>query len=156
MDGAEVSRRLKAARWLAGGVDAKGKPIPLSPRKLAQHERLQRNGISANAIEEFEQLRREPREMELRVITEALELPSTWFSGAVTDPVADRLQAIEQLLREHMDDTRQAVKDIERIAADAQLLDAIRQAAQALGARAPADGEPGADLPKPGDERSQA
>lgn len=79
MDRAEVSRRLKAARWLRGGTDAKGRPVPLSPAELAQRDQLQRNGITANAIAEIERMVKDAKPMELREIREALELPDNWF-----------------------------------------------------------------------------
>jgi hypothetical protein len=37
MNEPEVSRRLKAARWLRGGVDSNGKPGALSRAELARH-----------------------------------------------------------------------------------------------------------------------
>lgn len=94
---AEVSRRLKAARWLAGGIDEKGRPAPLSPQELAAREPLVRNGITANAIMEIEQLIRRPRPMELRTIAEALGLRGDWFTAGIefTPPTVARLtQAI--------------------------------------------------------------
>lgn len=82
---AEVSRRLKAARWLAGDIDEQGKPKALSTRDLAQREPLPSNGISANRIEEIEQLKLAdgPRPMELEKIAQALGLPHEWFFADV-------------------------------------------------------------------------
>lgn len=82
MDRAEISRRLKAARWLAGGVDDRGRPTPVSPEDLALREPLQRNGITANAISEIERLIKDARPMELREIAAALDLPPSWFDAA--------------------------------------------------------------------------
>lgn len=94
MDAAEISRRLKAARWLAGGLDEKGRPAPLSPEALAQREPLRRNRITANRISEFERLVSEAREMELAVIAEALGIPVSFFTVA-DDRVAAQLRRVE-------------------------------------------------------------
>lgn len=97
----EISRRLKAARWLAGGVDEKGKPKELKVAELAQIPPLPENGITANRIEEIEQLKVRgggPRPMELEKIARALGLPGDWF--AAPDPVrrGDSLDLLQQAL----------------------------------------------------------
>lgn len=78
-DKATVSRRLKAGRWLAGGLDAKGKAAALPVSELAKHPLLQDNGISANRLEEIEQMTPTPRPMELEKVATALGLPADWF-----------------------------------------------------------------------------
>ena len=105
MDRAHVSRRLKAARWLAGGEDEKGRPVPLSPEELAQREPLLRNGISANAISEIERMVKDARPMERRELCRALDLPATWFDFS-TPLELDATETINSL--------RQALVDAER------------------------------------------
>lgn len=80
-DAVEISRRLKAARMLAGATDEKGRPIPLAARDLAALPALVENKISANTIEEIEQLKRDARPMELREIARALDLPDDYFDA---------------------------------------------------------------------------
>lgn len=80
VDRAEVSRRLKAGRWLAGGVDANGKPKELAPKQLADHRLLRANRITENRIREIEQLVTTARPVELAAIAEALRLPADWFT----------------------------------------------------------------------------
>ena len=91
---AETSRRLKAARWLAGGVDAKGKPDELKREDLALRSPLPENGITANRLHEIEQMKIAARPMELDRIAEALGLPHEWFTSA-TLPVASA-EAVRQ------------------------------------------------------------
>lgn len=100
MGRAEISRRLKAARWLRGGVDEKGRTTPLSPEALAQLEPLRRNGISANAVAEIERMVKDARPMELREIREALDLPEDWFDepSGIESGILARLDAIEATL----------------------------------------------------------
>jgi transcriptional regulator with XRE-family HTH domain len=93
---AEVSRRLKAARWLAGGLDEKGKPKPLSVKELAALRPLPENGISANRLEEIEQMKITAPPMELEKIAQALELPDDWFT-AEAPQVSRGLAALDQL-----------------------------------------------------------
>lgn len=98
MDRAEVSRRLKAGRWLAGGVDADGKPKQLSAADLAQRPPCVANKISANRIAEIEQLVVDARPMELEKIAECLGLPSLFASPELPDsqtPAENR--AIQEL-----------------------------------------------------------
>lgn len=94
MDRSEVSRRLKAARALRG----------VKVTELAKHELLQRSRITANLIGETERQERDAREMELRVIADALELPPGFlladdpFAHATDDGIAQRLDRIESQL----------------------------------------------------------
>lgn len=92
-DPAETSRRLKAARWLAGGVDADGKPKQLKVAELAQRWPLPENGIKANRLEEIEQLKITAPPMELEKIAEALGLPHEWFSAEL--PAEARAEALQ-------------------------------------------------------------
>lgn len=80
----EISRRLKAARWLVGGEDARGKPTALSVEDLAAREPLPANRITSNRLEEIEQLKADARPMELDKIAEALGLPPWWFTAAAS------------------------------------------------------------------------
>jgi hypothetical protein len=84
-----VSRRLKAGRALAG----------VKVAELAEREPLRVNGITANLIGETERQERDARPMELRVIAEALELP-TWFFTAdlhSSEPPAGKASAVTEL-----------------------------------------------------------
>lgn len=69
MERSEVSRRLKAARALRG----------VKVTELAQRDPLKRNGISANLIGETERQERDAREMELRTIAGALDIPESFL-----------------------------------------------------------------------------
>jgi transcriptional regulator with XRE-family HTH domain len=98
---ADISRRLKAARALAG----------VKVAELADRQQLRANGITANLVGEIERQERDARPMELRVIAEALELPG-WFFTAELGPstpapsvasdesgVVRRLDALETVLK---------------------------------------------------------
>lgn len=98
VDRSEISRRLKAARWLAGGEDANGRPTPLSAEDLAELQPLRRNGITANAIGEIERKVKDARPMELREIREALGLPMNWFEAPTYREIGER-DAASALLR---------------------------------------------------------
>jgi hypothetical protein len=78
---AEVSRRLKAARWLVGSVNDKGKPRPMTTVELSAHQQLKANRITKNRLDEIEQLVSEARPVELLAIEEALGL-DRWFGSA--------------------------------------------------------------------------
>jgi hypothetical protein len=75
----EISRRLKAARWLLGSL-VDGKAKALTTAELAAHPVLIANRISKNRLEDIEQLRINggPRRWELEQLEEALGLPG-WF-----------------------------------------------------------------------------
>lgn len=84
---AEIARRLKAARWIAGSTqpktDGKGK-IPhevaaLSPADLASRHPLPENGITATLIGAIERMERPTKPMELAALAEALGMPREWF-----------------------------------------------------------------------------
>lgn len=99
MDRATVSRRLKAARWLAGtGRNDRGQVVPVMAAELAELEPLVQNRLSKSRIEEIEQERTDARPMELRVIEDALGLPTGWFDdplgGDRENRLLDRLEAI--------------------------------------------------------------
>jgi hypothetical protein len=85
---AEVARRLKAARWLAGTVriDEKGKArvVALSPQELAERPPLPENEITSHLIGAIERMERPTRPMELTSIAHALRVPKTWFSESPT------------------------------------------------------------------------
>jgi hypothetical protein len=90
---AEISARLKAARWLASPTQGDVKPTALSVKELAELEPLKRNEITKNRIEEVEQAKAKGRDMELEKVAEALGLPDWWFT--VPDLFA-LLRSIEQ------------------------------------------------------------
>lgn len=95
---AEISRRLKAARWLAGGVDQDGKPKQLKVAELAKRSPLPENKITANRLEEIEQLVITAPPMELDKIAEALGLPHSWFSAERVAPIAPDIEAVEEAI----------------------------------------------------------
>lgn len=95
----QVSRRLKAARWLAGaGRNDRGQLVPLDVRELEEREPLQRNRITANRIRDMEQERVDARELELEAIAEALGVPADWFERAEPLPADEdvRLDRLER------------------------------------------------------------
>lgn len=107
-DRLQTSLRLKAARHLAGRLGEKGKrgqrAIPLPVGELADHELLRQNGVTANRLEEIEQMKTDARPMELEKIALALDLSPEWFQADVVPPLAqtelaERLAALEELLR---------------------------------------------------------
>lgn len=98
MERETVSRRLKAARWLAGDRrNGRGQVIPLTATELAQREQLQRNRITASRIEEIEQERVDAREMELEQIALALGMARDYFRAPMPLSSPD-LQAALDLL----------------------------------------------------------
>lgn len=147
-DPVEVARRLKAARWLAGGVDPKGKPVQLKVSELAQRDPLPQNRITSNRIEEFEQLVAVARPMELEKIAQALDLRQDYFvieRGAAADGllqalylgVSEEAALAETLARDPTDeDINQAAALVGR-----RVLEAARAARQA---RAPGQLRPAA------------
>lgn len=100
-DRAMISRRLKAARWLAGEArDARGALAPLSAKELATRPQLVANRITTSRIEEIEQERVEARDMELEQIALALGQPRDYF-GTVPesgDLSPERLRLAGELL----------------------------------------------------------
>jgi transcriptional regulator with XRE-family HTH domain len=139
MERSEVSRRLKAGRWLAGDLNDKGKATALTPEELATREPLVRNRISANRLYEIEQERVDAREMELEKIAEALDLPPAFFladapatqlvsddfhtAGAVGRQFAEATHLINRLLSAIIT-LHPETRDV-----DAQLQEAIARAA---------------------------
>lgn len=91
-DRLHVSLRLKAARFLRGGADERGRAIAMTTKALAAHPALKANDISSNRLEEFEQLKTDARPMELAVLVQALDLPADWFSAASDRRDEERLQ----------------------------------------------------------------
>lgn len=78
---AHISRRLKAARWLAGDTDEKGSPRPLSPAELVKRDAMIDYGITRNRVEEIEQCKARATRGDLEALIDALELPDDWFAG---------------------------------------------------------------------------
>jgi hypothetical protein len=97
---AEIARRLKAARWLAGShrENRRGKTgrevVSLSTGDLAARAQLVDNGITATLLGAIERMERHTPPMELHAIADALGLPHSWFeiegqAGAVDDALTD-------------------------------------------------------------------
>lgn len=114
MDKREISRRLKAARWLLGSTDSKGRVQALPVKDLAQHHVLVANRISANRLEDIEQVRipQGPRPWELERLEEALGLPG-WFGAldsrrASEDSIRRAGELLGPLLLAAGQDTRRA------------------------------------------------
>lgn len=84
---AELARRLKAARWLAGGTrpNVKGKAgyevTALTPEDLAKRPGMAENQITASKIGSIERMERHTPPMEIATIARALGLPETWFAS---------------------------------------------------------------------------
>lgn len=95
----EISKRLKAARQLAGYVDDDGRVRALSVAELIRLPDLAQNEISRNRVEDIEQLKVDARPMELKAIADALSLPTDWFAKGggepLSQPIADLLRAVE-------------------------------------------------------------
>lgn len=98
MHPAEISRRLKAGRWLAGAMDDDGKPKSLTTAQLAEHPLLVENGISSNRLQEIEQVKITPPPMELEQIARALGLDRGWFVAERRRLNADAWDQFQQFL----------------------------------------------------------
>lgn len=98
MDQAETARRLKAARWLAGGVKENGRPKELSTADLARHPLLAANGITDNRLQEAEQTTTTLRPMELEKIAQALDLPPAFFDAQPELTPASLMILVQQVL----------------------------------------------------------
>lgn len=79
LSGVEISRRLKAARFLHGRKNEKGQVVGLPVAEVAARGDLQQNKIGVNRLQEIEQLKTKPPPMELERIAEALGLPRKWL-----------------------------------------------------------------------------
>lgn len=79
----DVALRLKAALWLAGRPGRPGTKedpvVAMSTAELANHELLVQNDISRSKLDEILRLRRDAKPMELRVISDALQLPAAFL-----------------------------------------------------------------------------
>lgn len=97
---AEIARRLKAARWLAGGVDPSktGKTgyavTELTQVRLAEDPNLKANEITASLIGAIERMERPPRPMELEQIALALGQPADYFRDVVALSPTDAAEAL--------------------------------------------------------------
>lgn len=91
---AEIARKLKAARWIAGGLtpSSTGKSShavhALEPKDLAARPPLPDNRITASMIGSIERMERHTTPMELEQIARALRLPRDYFAPVRSDPVA--------------------------------------------------------------------
>lgn len=119
---AEIARRLKAARWLAGDttIDAKGKrrPTALSPQELAMRSPLPENNITASLIGSIERMERHTPPMELDALAGALGVPSDYFSAELSTVRLSRAQIREaaELLGPELLEAARALAQAEGIA----------------------------------------
>lgn len=102
---ATIARRLKAARWLAGGIQAttKGKVrfqvTAMSPDDLAAKDLVGENGITPTLIGAIERMERHTPPMELHAIADALDLPRWWFEvdwSRLPDLALPRIEGTEE------------------------------------------------------------
>jgi transcriptional regulator with XRE-family HTH domain len=102
---AEVARRLKAARWLAGSVSPseRGKTgyevRALSTEDLARRSELRDNGITAARLGAIERMERHTPPMELQAIAGALRLPVDYFEMERVAPVRPDVDQVEAAAR---------------------------------------------------------
>lgn len=106
-----ISRRLKAARYLAG--NGSDKAIPLSAQALAELPVLKENRITKSRIEEIEQMRVDARPIELHTIATALGLPDDWFEKGETSgqPEFEEVVATVDRLAAEIRDHDTAMRD---------------------------------------------
>ncbi len=105
---AYIARRLKAGRWLVGGVERaearqEGKThkvgytvAEVSQADFAKREPLPANGFTASKIGSIERMERHTSPMELSALTAALGIGDDWFDFS---PAASDLELAERLLR---------------------------------------------------------
>ena len=144
-----VSLALKAARYLAGGLDDKGRPAAVSTAQLAQREPLVENGITKNRLEEFEQLKASARPMELQQISRGLGGDLEPLI-ALTDheqrtSAEDRLAGIEEKLDQLLTQRKAAQERLSRIAPEEaedalEMLTELRSLAARVGREVPKRG----------------
>lgn len=85
---AEIARRLKAARWLAGtiGPSTKGRTgyevKAITPAELAARDPLPANDLTATKLGAIERMERKATPMELEKIAEALGVARDYFTMA--------------------------------------------------------------------------
>lgn len=99
---AELARRLKAARWLAGGVREaeKGRAgyevYAITADELASRPGMAENQMTASKIGSIERMERHTPPMEVTVLARVLGMPETWFSGDDTSssPAFDQLRQL--------------------------------------------------------------
>lgn len=107
----QVSLRLKAARYLAGGLrktKAGMEASALTVEELAAHPVIRANGIKKNRLDAYEQMRTDPRPMELRVIAEALKVAPSFLLEPLSAP--SPRPAIEETLKT-LEDTLTVLRD---------------------------------------------
>lgn len=98
---AEIARRLKAARWLAGSLQpndrgrAGWEVVAITADELAARPGMAENQMTASKIGSIERLERHTTPMELEVLARALGFPRDWFSR--NDPTATRQDALSLL-----------------------------------------------------------
>lgn len=118
----QVSLRLKAARHLAGSSrPSKGgfEAVALTVEELAKRPLVIENGITKNRLDAYEQMKTEPRPMELQVIADALGVPRDFLlaplpASAHTPTIEDKLGLIEDTLNLIKDELPRLGRDIGR------------------------------------------
>lgn len=141
---AEVARRLKAARWLAGSTrpTERGKTgyevTAISPTDLAARPHLTENEISATKLGAIERMERHATPMELERIALGLGMPADYFR----QPSGDHARSIAEMLQEQT----ALLREIRRLAAalptdetTQRLIDIVRGADQPHPQEPPAD-----------------
>jgi hypothetical protein len=101
---AEIARRLKAGRLLAGGIREKAtgrvkvEIYALTAAELAGRSPLPENEITASLLGTIERMERHTPPMELQAIAEALGLGRDWFASETPTSSIDLLrQALTDL-----------------------------------------------------------
>lgn len=88
---AELARRLKAARWLQGGVRkaetgrAGYEVYAVTAEELATRPGMAENQITASKIGSIERMERHTPPMEIAVIARALGMAEAWFTAPAAD-----------------------------------------------------------------------
>lgn len=90
---------MKAGRYLAGHRAGSGGARPMPVQELVRHPELLDEGISANRLEEAEQLKTSLRRSEMRAFIAALALPADWFDGLYPADKGDVKTPFGELLR---------------------------------------------------------
>lgn len=107
----QISLRMKAARYLAGSRGEKGGATALPNKEVAQRGPLLNEKVSANKLEEVEQMRATLRGSEMDAYIAALRLPADWFDGlypADRGNVSTELGAGLRAIAEAVQELRQA------------------------------------------------
>lgn len=136
---AEIARRLKAGRWLAGGLRGgamRGKTgyevTALSPKELADRPPLAENEITATKLGAIERMERHATPMELERIALGLGMPADYFRQ---DRDENHARSITQMLQEQTELLREIRRLADALPSDEttrRLTDAVRGGDQPL------------------------